>query len=136
MAQKAKDRKQDDEAKRRLEAAAACVGALLALGTIGIIVWDGITHADRPALITLRAEAVHAHESGYVVEIVALNSGDETAAGLLVEGSLRQGSEIIETSEMTLDYVARWSQRRGALYFSEDPRSYQLDLRAKGYAEP
>lgn len=128
--------KQESPAKRRPEAIAASIGAALALATIGVIVWDGIADAGRPALITLNAGAVHEHAQGFVVEIVAKNSGDETAAELLVEGELRQGSETLETSEATFDYVPSRSSRRGALYFSADPREHELELRPKGYREP
>lgn len=130
------EEKQESPAKRRLETIAASIGAVLALGTIGIIVWDGIEDEGRPALITLSAGAVHTHAEGFVVEIVAENSGDETAAELLVEGVLRQGTEAVETSEATFDYVPSRSSRRGALYFSADPREHALELRPKGYREP
>ncbi len=132
------EKKQQGEspAKRRLETIAASIGAILALSTIGVIVWDGVADEGGPALITLRAGAVHPHEAGFVVEIVAENSGDETAAELLVEGALRRGAEEIETSEASFDYVPSRSIRRGALHFSEDPREYELELRPKGYREP
>ncbi len=130
------DEEQDSPAKRRLEAIAAAIGAVLALATLGIIVWDGISDQGRPALVTLRAGAVTEHEAGYVVEVVAENSGDATAAALLVEGSLRQGDQVVETSETTFDYVPSRSQREGGLVFTADPRAYALTLQAKGYIEP
>ncbi len=136
MGRDEKKQERESPAKRRLETIAASIGAILALSTIGIIVWDGIADEGRPALITLRAAAVHAHDGGFVVEIVASNAGDETAAELLVEGALRRGAEEIETSEASFDYVPSRSSRRGALYFTEDPGEYELELRPKGYREP
>ncbi|HWT30674.1 MAG TPA: TIGR02588 family protein [Propylenella sp.] len=133
---KSGDQGPESPAKRRLEAIAASIGAILALATLGIIVWDGIRDEGRPALVTLTAGAVTEHESGYVVEVVARNSGDATAAALLVEGSLRQGDQVIETSETTFDYVPSRSQREGGLAFAADPRSHTLTLQAKGYIEP
>ncbi len=130
------DQEPESPAKRRLEAIAAAIGAVLALATLGIIVWDGISDQGRPALVTLRAGAVTEHEAGYVVEVVAENSGDATAAALLVEGSLRQGDQVVETSETTFDYVPSRSQREGGLVFTADPRAYALTLQAKGYIEP
>jgi uncharacterized protein (TIGR02588 family) len=128
--------REESRTKRRLETAAAAVGAILALATLGIIAWDGVADEGRPALITLRTAAVHPHEDGFVVEIVAHNGGDETAAELLVEGVLQQGAETVETSEAMFDYVPSRSSRRGALYFRQDPREFALELRAKGYREP
>ena len=130
------DEEPESPAKRRLEAIAAVIGAVLALATLGIIVWDGISDQGRPALVTLRAGTVTEHEAGYVVEVVAENSGDATAAALLVEGSLRQGDRVVETSETTFDYVPSRSQREGGLVFTADPRAYALTLQAKGYIEP
>ena len=128
--------REESRAKRRLETIAAAVGAILALATLSIIAWDGIADQGRPALITLRASAVHAYEDGFVVEIVAQNGGDDTAAELLVEGTLQKGAETVETSEVLFDYVPSRSSRRGALYFRQDPRQCALLLRAKGYREP
>ena len=137
----AEDRSKDEEtpespAKRRLEAIAASIGAILAVVTLGIIVWDGIRDEGRPALVTLTAGPITQHEAGYVVEVIARNSGDATAAALLVEGSLRRGDQVIETSETTFDYVPSRSQREGGLTFAADPRGYTLTLQAKGYIEP
>ena len=126
----------ESPAKQQLEFIAALIGAALTLATLGIIVWDGIQEEGRPALVTLRAEAVHPHAGGFVVEIVAENAGDDTAADLLIEGLLMQGGEAVETSEATFDYVPSRSERRGGLIFAQDPAMFQLKLQAKGYIEP
>jgi uncharacterized protein (TIGR02588 family) len=127
---------EESRAKRWLETTAGFIGAVLALSTIGIIVWDGVRDGGRPALITLRTGDIHQHEGRFVVEIVARNTGDETAADLLVEGSLRNWTETVETSEATFDYVPSGASRRGALYFTQDPRDFDLQLQPKGYREP
>jgi uncharacterized protein (TIGR02588 family) len=133
---RAENGKREEPAKRTLEAIASSIGALLALATLGVIVWDGIREEGRPAFVTLRSEAVHQYDAGYVVEIVALNSGDQTAAELLVEGTLRQAGQVVEASEVVFDFVPSRSERRGALVFAQDPRSFELLLQAKGYIEP
>ncbi len=135
-AEKQNSDKPESPAKRRLEFVAALIGAGLALTTLGIIVWDGIADAGRPAFVTLRAGDIHPYAGGAVVEIVAINSGDQTATELLVEGSLVQGDRVLETSEATFDYVPSRSERRGGLVFTLDPKGLELRLRAKGYIEP
>jgi uncharacterized protein (TIGR02588 family) len=55
---------------------------------------------------------------------------------LLVEGVLKDGAEIIETSEVTIDYVPAGSQRQAGLFFIRDPQQYELQLSAKGYEQP
>jgi uncharacterized protein (TIGR02588 family) len=136
LEEKGEGKLEESRGKRWLETIAAFIGAVLALSTIGIIVWDGVRDQGRPALISLRTGPVHQHEGRFVVEVVARNSGDTTAAELLVEGALKSWTETVETSEVTFDYVPSRSSRTGALYFTEDPRRYDLQLRAVGYRDP
>ena len=42
----------------------------------------------------------------------------------------------IETSDTTLDYLPGRSEREGGLFFSRDPRGFDLRLRPKGYMKP
>lgn len=127
---------EDERTKRRLEAIAATAGAVLAVGTIGIIAWDGIAGGGRPPIVIVEPLGVHAHEEGYVLEVLVFNRGDETAAAVTVEGELSRDGTIVATAEATFDYVAHGSRRRGGLYFDEDPRRYDVNVRALGYVEP
>jgi uncharacterized protein (TIGR02588 family) len=136
MAKAAARAKQEDPLKRRLETIAAVVGAVLALTTLGVIVWDGVTGSDAPATIALEAIGTHAHDGGYVLEIVATNNGDRTATGIVVEGELREGEEVAATSTTTFDFLPARSEHRGALFFPIDPEAYEIRLRAHGYTEP
>ena len=129
-------RGEDERAKRRLEAISAVLGAALALGTIGIIVWDAVTGDGRPPIIRVEPLGVHEHEVGFLLEILVANEGDETAAQVTVEGTLSRNGEVVETSDTTFDYVAEDSRRRGGLFFSQDPRALDLAVRAKGYVKP
>ena len=127
---------EDEDAKRILEAIAAYVGAFLALATIGIIVWDGISADGTPPIVTVESGAVHAHANGFVLEISALNSGDATAAEVAVEGTLSREGEIVETSETTFGYLPSGSRSHGGLFFQADPRAHDVAVRAKGYVDP
>ena len=133
----AKRTKSEDEgAKRILEAIAGGIGAFLALATIGIIVWDGMSGGDAPPIVIVEAGAVHEHENGFVLELSAFNSGDATAAEVAVEGTLSREGEIVETSETTFDYLPSGSRRRGGLFFQADPRTHDVAVKAKGYVDP
>ena len=55
---------------------------------------------------------------------------------MLVEGELAGPDGPIETSEATMDYLPPGSEREGGLFFSRDPRRYEVRLRAKGYVDP
>jgi uncharacterized protein (TIGR02588 family) len=135
MAKAARAREEERE-KRRLEAIAAVLGAALALGTIGIIAWDAVTGDSAPPVLVVEALGVHPNDGGFLLEVLVSNRGDETAAQAAIEGTLSQDGEIVETSEATFDYVAEGSTRRGGLFFSKDPRAFDVAVRAKGYVRP
>ena len=114
----------------------ALVGLALVAGVAVFIAWYGFTRGSSPPDIRLRAEGVTAVSNGYVVAIRALNVGATTAKGMKVQGDLKHGAQIAESSEMTFDYLPPDSERKGGLMFSRDPRKYELTLTAKGYEVP
>ena len=126
----------ESPAKRWLEAAAALIGGLLAIATLGIIIWDGLEGEDAPPFVLVESRGVHADEAGFVLEVRATNRGDRAAAQVVVEGELKRGEESVATSETTFDYVPSRSHRDGGLFFAEDPRGFAVLLRAKGYVDP
>ena len=95
----------ETEAKRRLEGVAGCVGAVLALATLGIIVWDGKTGGAAPPWSPWRRSPSIRTTAEFVLEVLARNEGGATAAQVVVEGELRRGGESVETSQTTFDYV-------------------------------
>ena len=120
-----------------LEWAAAILGALIALGLLGLIAWDAATGPGRvPPALVVEPERVVRNGGGYVVQFVARNRADDTAAGVQVEGVLEQGGTELETSQTTIDYVPGNGYRRGGLIFTRDPAAYRLELRATGYQQP
>ena len=123
--------------KPLLEWIAALLGLIITLGLIGFIGWEAIKAPDdSPPAIEVVAERVTRVTGGYVVEIVAVNRGPATAAGVEVEGTLKNVAAEPVTSRLTLDYVPGHSRQRGGLFFSQELRLDQLELRAVGYARP
>jgi uncharacterized protein (TIGR02588 family) len=114
----------------------AALGALLVAGTIGYLVYLATTRDDTPPDVRVVEQAVHALQSGWLVEFRAVNAGSQAAAQLLIEGELRGPDGPVETSEATIDYLPARSAREGGLIFSRDPRRHELRLRAKGYVDP
>jgi uncharacterized protein (TIGR02588 family) len=127
---------EESQARKRFEAVAAILGAIAALATLGIIVWDGIRGDDGPPELTVETVAVHEQGGSYVLEILVSNSGDNAAAAVTVRGELSRDGEVIAESEASFDYVASRSRRRGGLIFAEDPRDYQVTVRTLGYTDP
>lgn len=119
-----------------LEWIIAFVGLALVVGTVSFMVYQAIKGDSSPPDISLHVESISPIGNGYVVRIRAMNNGGSTAAGLTVEGALRHAFETVETSGATISYVPPHSQRIGGLFFTKDPRQFELHLRAKGYEAP
>jgi uncharacterized protein (TIGR02588 family) len=109
---------------------------VLVLGAVGYQLYEGVTSKSLPPAIVLKQTEIRKSADGYVVEFEVRNAGDQTVAGLLVEGELRQHGAAPETSEVTFDYVPRGSKSQGGLFFEGNPRRGIFTLRAKGYQEP
>ncbi|URK88455.1 hypothetical protein LP421_14855 [Rhizobium sp. RCAM05350] len=73
---------------------------------------------------------------GYEVSFTVENKGTRTAAAVPVKGDVMDGDSVIETQEITFDYVPALSAATGALLFKTDPSTHQLDIRASGYTDP
>lgn len=120
-----------------LEWFAAGLGLLLTLGMLGIIGLEALRGdtSQLPA-IEVRATRVLPVPSGFVVEIQAINRSGGTAAAVQIEGTLKSGETVIETSSLSLDYVPGHAERKGGLFFASDPRRHRLEIRPLGYQAP
>jgi uncharacterized protein (TIGR02588 family) len=112
------------------------LGLILILGSIGFALYEAIAGDSSPPDVTVQVEAILPVQNGFLVEFRVINEGGTTAAGLMVEGELRNGAEVVEASDTTIDYLPSHSQRAGGLFFTQDPRQYELQLRAKGDETP
>ncbi len=74
--------------------------------------------------------------SGFLVRITAVNEGGTTAEGVIVEAELRSGTEPVERSRTTIDYLPPRSEKKAGLFFTRDPRQLDLQVRSLGYEEP
>ena len=119
-----------------LEWLCALLGFALVFGTAAFIVYKGVTRGTSAPDIAVSVESVAQVHEGYRVTLRAVNRGDITAADVKIEGTLKKGGRAIETSEMTFQYLPSGSERRGGLFFKNDPRTAELTVTAKGYEEP
>lgn len=114
----------------------ALLGLVLVLGSIVFMLYEAITGDTSPPDVAVRLESVEDAGSGFLVMFRAINDGGSTAAGVTIEGTLMNGTEEVETSNTTIEYLPSHSERKGGLFFTLDPRQYELELRATGFEEP
>ena len=114
----------------------AAVGLILVAGTIGFLVYQAIKGETLPPDVVVKVDSIAPVGSGYLVTFRAINQGEMTAEGLVVEGKLMQGEMSIETGETELDYVPSRSEVKGGIFFTRDPRQFELQLQARGYELP
>lgn len=112
------------------------LGLIFILGSIGLALYEAALGDSSPPDVTVQLQEIIPAKNGFLVEFRVINEGGTTAAGLMVEGTLRNGNEIIESSNTTMEYVPSHSERQGGLFFTQDPQQYELQLRAMGYEMP
>ena len=120
-----------------LEWVSAAIGLVLTLIVLGLIGREALRgDAAQPPAIEVVPVHIARAGTGFVVEVAAVNRSGATAAQVEIEGVLKQGDSALETSRLVFDYVPGHAERRGGLYFREDPRRHRLELRPLGYQRP
>jgi len=117
----------------------AAVGLILVVAALGTTLYRAVIEESTPPILEISVEAIVPTANGYLVNFSVKNNGNQTAAGLTVEGELKteaEGAESVETSSATLAYAPANSRREGGLFFSKNPNEYRLEIRAKGYEKP
>jgi uncharacterized protein (TIGR02588 family) len=114
----------------------AALGLLLVAASIAFMLYEAAAGDSSHADISVQVDTTLPTRNGYLVKFRAVNQGGSTVEGLTIEGVLRNGSEVMETSDTVLEWVPAHSEREGGLFFTADPRLFQLHLRAKGYENP
>ena len=83
----------------------AAVGLVLVAGVIGFLLYEAFSGERVPPDVKLSVESVVQTRNGFLVRITAVNEGGMTAEGVIIEGELRSGSEVLERSRTTIDYL-------------------------------
>ena len=114
----------------------AGVGLVLVAGVVGFLIYEAFTGKRLPPDVKLSVDSVVEIRNGFLVRITAVNEGGMTAEGVIVEAELRSGTEPVERSRTTIDYLPPRSEKRAGLFFTRDPRQLDLQVRSLGYEEP
>ncbi|HEX7030261.1 MAG TPA: TIGR02588 family protein [Gammaproteobacteria bacterium] len=118
------------------ERVVAALSVLMVAGLLAYLFHQVIAGDGLPPDIVV--EIVEIRDSGedWLVVFEARNRGGETASGVSISGELSRFGIVVESSQVTLDYVPARSSRRGGLFFRRNPEEASLAVFASGYAEP
>lgn len=119
-----------------LEWIASALGLVLVLTFLTFTIYQALRADNSGPDPVVEVQGIEKTRQGYRVLVHVRNEGGKAAAGLRIEGHLAIAGRIEESSEVVLDYLAAKSQTEGGLFFSADPKLYQLSVRAKGYIKP
>ena len=118
------------------EWAIAIVGALLVLGTVSYLIYFEASTTSRPPQVTIERQVVERSGDKYLVSFTARNQSSATAAGLSIRGELRQDGRVVESSELSFDFLPGFSTRQGYFYFQQDPLAGELEVFPLSYVDP
>ena len=114
----------------------AFIGLVLLLASLGYLLHDAWTGKEGVPEPVVRLVDIQQQDGHYLARVQVFNKGRATAAALRVQGELRRGGEVVETSDLEFQYVPGRSTREGGLFFMQDPRVLQLQLSARSYQKP
>ena len=115
---------------------AAAIGLLLLLSTLAYLLADAASDNGDAPVPEVRIHGVEQQQDRFLVRVQVANRSRSSAAALRVQGELRRGSEVVESSEIEFQHVPGRSSREGGLFFTQDPRTLQLQLTARSYQKP
>jgi uncharacterized protein (TIGR02588 family) len=81
----------------------AAIGFVLVASVIGFLLYEAIAGKRLPPDVKLSVDSVVQTRNGYLAKIIAVNEGGMTAAGVVIEGELRRGTEPVESSVVSLN---------------------------------
>ncbi len=119
-----------------LEWIIGAAGLVIVAGVIAFLFYHAVTSSQSPPDVSAEVTSVMRIRSGYLVTVKTSNHGGSTAAAVVIQGELRKGSDVLEQSHVTLDYSPPNSANQVGLFFTRDPRQFDLQVRALGYVEP
>ncbi|MBL3685146.1 TIGR02588 family protein (plasmid) [Sinorhizobium meliloti] len=114
----------------------AGVSCLALLAVLGYLILDGLSGRNGPPISLCCRPRSSAMNDGYVVEFAANNRAGNSVAAVEIKGELRDGERSSRRAVSTIDYIPQMSDRKGALIFRSDPKTYELRVSASGYSEP
>jgi uncharacterized protein (TIGR02588 family) len=122
--------------KNALEWAVFAVSLALVLATVGFLVYEAVSSPSSPPELQVELGSPERRGRVWTVPVTVRNRGEETAEAARVEVVLRLPGGREERSELEVMFVPRHSQRKGWVYFVQDPTRGRLEGRVTGFETP
>lgn len=121
---------------KRFEWAVGAVAFVIVVVLLGYLLGLGTASGRQPPHFSITAGDVVRVGTGYQMQVVVTNEGDETAADVTLRAVLHRDAGE-EARELRFDFVPQRSTRRGTLIFEQDPGSRSaVRLSVSSYVEP
>lgn len=111
------------------------VSAAIVLALAGFLVVKALGNNGGAPEVSVEVVRISEAGGGWLVELEATNNGEAPASDVEIEGRL-EGPEGAESGSIAFDQLPSRSSRRGGIWFTENPRTRRLSLRAVGYRVP
>jgi len=113
------------------------VSALVVAGVIGFLAFEALFGDSAPPHLQASVEKLERVQDHTLVFITVANGGDRAAAGVAVEALVQRPGAEAERQEISFDYVAAHSVRRGAFVVKDQQiGDSNIVLTIHGYVEP
>jgi uncharacterized protein (TIGR02588 family) len=122
-----------EEPRSTAEWLSLIISLLILLGIIGLVLAMWANSASAPAQFTLEPGDVRQANGLYYLPVTIANTGDETAAQVMLEGIVTAGEDE-EEATTTIDFLPGHAQAEAVLIFSHDPSD--AELRVVSYQKP
>lgn len=129
--------RKDRDKRPTLEWVVGVVSAVIVAGILAFLGREAVFGDRRPPNLVAAVDRIEAVEGGTLIMIVLSNSGDQAAAEVAVEATIDSTDAEPLQKEISFDYVASHSVRRGA-FMVEGPAPSAADIRLNvhGYVQP
>lgn len=120
----------------RVEWAAAAFSSVIVLAMIGFLLFQAVTTSDAhpdPVASVARITPVSA---GFRLTFRAQNNGQATAAAVTFRATLRRDGQVVDQAEVTFDYLPAQANQQGVFIFDQNPRLFDVAVRAVSYTLP
>lgn len=122
--------------KNWLEWTIFAVSFVIVLGTIAILIYEGISLGKKLPDPQVRLGPAEKHEGYFAVPVTIENRGDVTAENVHLAVELKLPGGESERGEFDLPYLPRHATREAWVTFRPDPAKGKMEPMVLGYQKP